>query len=135
MCIVSDKIKFCTCINDDFEELPHYWLLFRFNKHKDLQYIGTTLMPLDFMQPNFKFNKATLLKRLNEPDAFDKEIEFKPKDQLKVVINNLLGYEERMEFGFKFKRGKWVAGECDSFELMNNYEQEAFGNFDKLEEK
>jgi hypothetical protein len=134
MCIVSDKIKFCTCVSGSYEELPHYWLLYRFNKQKDLMCIGMTVMPLDFMQLNYSFNKDTVATRLNEIDAFDKAIEFKPKDQLEIVINNLSENEiERMTFCFKYKNGKWVPEEYDAFELMNRYDELAFGNFEQLE--
>ena len=67
-------------------------------------------------------------------DAFDKVIEFKPKDQLEIVINNLAEDSiERMTFCFKYKGGKWVAEEYDTFELMNRYDELAFGNFEKIE--
>jgi hypothetical protein len=61
MCIVSAKIKFCTCVDgafeeDAYEDLPHYWLLHRFNKQKDLEIIGMPVMPLDFLQPNYFLN-------------------------------------------------------------------------------
>ncbi len=79
MCIVSDKIKFCTCISGSYEELPHYWLLYRYDKKKKLLCIGMPSMPLYFLQPNHQVNKQTLLKRLNESDAFDNKISFKPK--------------------------------------------------------
>ena len=109
MCIVSDKIKFCTCgegafEEDAYEDLPHYWLLHRFNKQKDLMIMGMPVMPLDFLQPNYLLNAQTLGERLNENDAFDKIIAFKPKDQLEIVINNLSdNAADRMTFCFIYK--------------------------------
>ena len=75
MCLVSTKIKFCTCgegafEEDTYEDLPHYWLLHRYNKQKDLEIMGMPVMPLDFMQPNYLLNAQTLGERLNESDAF-----------------------------------------------------------------
>ena len=134
MCIVSDEIKFCTCVEGSFEDLPHYWLLYRFDKEKNLQCLGMPMMPLDFLQPNYQLNSQTLENRLNESDAFDEIIKFKPKDQLEIVINNLAEDEiERMTFCFKYKKGKWVEEEYDTFELMNRYDELAFGNFENLE--
>jgi len=134
MCVVSDKIKFCTCLTGSYEELPHYWLLYRFNKEKDLQCMGMPVMPLDFLQINYKLNAQTIGNRLNEGDAFDKAIVFKPKDQLEIVINNLsVDDRERMTFCFRYKKGKWVHEEYDVFELMNRYDELAFGNFNELE--
>lgn len=92
------------------------------------------MMPLDFLQPNYQLNSQTLENRLNESDAFDEIIKFKPKDQLEIVINNLAEDEiERMTFCFKYKKGKWVEEEYDTFELMNRYDELAFGNFENLE--
>lgn len=134
MCIVSDKIKFCTCVTGSYEDLPHYWLLYRFNKHKNLHCMGMPTLPLDFLQSNYALNSQTLGNRLNEADAFDKDFEFKPNDQLEIVINNLAeGERERMTFYFRFKKGKWVDEEHDVFELMSNYDEFAFGNFENLE--
>ena len=136
MCVVTDNIKFCTCISGSYEELPHYWLLYRYDKKKKLLCIGMPSMPLDFLQPNHQVNKQTLLKRLNESDAFDTEIKFKPKDQLEIVLNNLSEIEiERMTFCFKYKNGKWMEEEFDVFELMNKYDELAFGNFEQIDEK
>jgi len=134
MCVISDKIVFCTCETGSYEDLPHYWLLYRFNKQKDVICVGEPMIPFEFLQHNFNLNKETLAKRLNEADSFDKVIEFKPKDQLEIVINNLAEAEiERMTFCFKYKGGKWVAEEYDTFELMNCYDELAFGNFEKIE--
>ncbi len=135
MCKVSDKIKFCTCVSGSYEDLPHYWLLYRFNKQKDLAYIGMPMFPYDYIQPNFQLNKQTLAVRLNEPDAFDKTIAFKAKDQLKIVINNLLDETKRMVFSFRYIKGKWVDQDYDTFDLMNHYDEDVFGNFEQLEKK
>ncbi len=75
----------------------------------------------------------TLGDRLNENDAFDKIIEFKPKDQLEIVINNLSDDEvDRMSFCFIFKKGRWIEKEYDTFEIMSHYDELAFGDFDEL---
>jgi hypothetical protein len=94
------------------------------------------IIPFDFLQLNYIINKETLAKRLNEADAFDKVIEFKPKDQLEIVINNLSDDElDRMSFCFIYKKGKWIENEYDIFEIMSHYDELAFGNFDKLKDK
>lgn len=96
--------------------------------------MGMPVMPLDFLQINYKLNAQTIGNRLNEGDAFDKAIVFKPKDQLEIVINNLsVDDRERMTFCFRYKKGKWVHEEYDVFELMNRYDELAFGNFNELE--
>ena len=136
MCVVSDKIKFCACVDGSYEDLPHYWLLHRFNNKKNLIVMGMPVMPLDFLQASYLINAQTLVDRLNETDAFDKIIEFKPKDQLEIVINNLSDDElDRMTFCFIFKKGKWIEKEYDTFEIMSHYDEIAFGDFDELKEK
>ena len=135
MCIVSDKIKFCTCTKGSYQDLPHYWLLFRFNEQKDLQFIGMPIIPYAYLQPNFKLNSHTFVKRLNEADAFDKVIDFKPKDRMEIVINNLLADKDRMIFSFQFNTGKWEVEKYEPFELINRYDKLSFGDFDNLEKK
>jgi len=98
--------------------------------------MGMSVMPLDFLQASYLLNAQTLVDRLNETDAFDKIIEFKPKDQLEIVINNLSDDElDRMTFCFIFKKGKWIEKEYDTFEIMSHYDELAFGDFDELKEK
>ena len=97
--------------------------------------MGSPIMPLHFFQSSYELNAKTLCNRLNETDAFDKIIAFKPKDQLEIVINNLSDEaSDRMTFCFIFKKGKWLEKEYDTFEIMSHYDELAFGNFDKLEE-
>lgn len=127
MCIISDKIKFCTCSVGSYEKLPHYWILYQYNQQKDLQVIGEALIPYHLFQPNFQLNQNTLASRLNEQDAFDIDIAFKPKDKIEIVINNLLSIEKRMIFCFQFEKGKWVVVEYDFFEIMNKYDELSFG--------
>ncbi len=134
MCIVSDNIKFCTCEVGSYDELPHYWLLYRFNKNKELYIMGSTEMPADFLQPKYNQNIETLNKRLNEPDAFDKEIKFKANDRIEIVLNNLEENEsDRMTFCFSYKMGKWTEIPYDTFELMNMFDELEFGDFKELE--
>lgn len=121
-------------MSGSYEELPHYWLLYRFNNEKNIECMGMPVMPFDFLQVNYTLNAETVGNRLNEVDAFDKAIEFKSKDQLEIVINNLSEDEmDRMTFCFRYKKGKWIEEEYDVFELMNRYDELAFGNFKKLE--
>jgi hypothetical protein len=128
MCIVSDKLKFCTCVSSSTDKLNNYWLLHRFVKDKDLDILGLCIMPSEFSDSNFIMNSLTLQKRLNEPDAFDIPIKFKAKDQLEIVFNNLSkDFDKRLTYCFIFKKGQWVKTEHAAFELMNRYDEYAFG--------
>jgi hypothetical protein len=137
MCIVSDKIKFCTCEVGSFDELPHYWLLYRFNKNKLWIVEGLAEMPAEYLiNSPYALNVETFIKRLNEPDAFDKPIKFKSKDRIEIVLNNLSENEsDRMTFCFEYRKQIWSEIKYDGFELMNEYDEVEFGNFSQLENK
>jgi hypothetical protein len=127
MCVVSDKIKFCTCTNDSVENLKHYWILYRFNKDKNDFCIGMPIMPTYMTDLSFEENQATLLNRLNEADAFDIPLTFKAKDIMEIVINNTSAYQDPFTYSFQYKKGKWITEETDSFEIMNHFDEEISG--------
>lgn len=84
-------------------------------------------MPTDMLDLNFVENQSALLKRLNEPDAFDIPIELKPKDQLEIVINNKPNFHDAFTYSFKYYKGKWTAVATDPFDLMNRFDEEQSG--------
>lgn len=128
MCILSDKIKFCTCATTDVEKLKHYWKLYRFDKNKKLLYMGSPMFPTSEMDPNFIINNEVLLNRLNDRDAFDSPLEVLCKDLIEIVIKNNVKGIEPFTYSFKFIKGTWKAVDEDSFEIMNNYDKEQSGN-------
>jgi hypothetical protein len=85
MCIISEKIKFCTCTKTSVEKLKHYWILYRYTKGKEEFCMGEPMMPTSMRDLSFEENKSTILNRLNEPDAFDVSMEFKAKDILEIM--------------------------------------------------
>ncbi len=128
MCVISDKIKFCTCSNEAVEKLKHYWILYRYTIEKNEMCMGEPMMPTYMSDMNFAENEAALVMRLNEPDAFDIPIQFQSKDQLEIVINNnnssIYG---TFTYSFEFKKNKWKAIETDPFNIMNHYDEEKSG--------
>lgn len=128
MCIVSDKIKFCTCSNEAVEKLKHYWILYRYTEGKNEMCMGEPMMPTYMSDMNFAQNEAALVKRLNEPDAFDIPIVFQSKDQLEIVINNNnASISGTFTYSFEFKKNKWNAIETDPFNIMNHFDEEKSG--------
>lgn len=128
MCLVSNKIKFCTCVTGAVENLQHYWILYRFQKGKDEFILGLPLMPSSMTDPNFIPNELTIVSRLNEQDAFDSPIVFCTKDILEVVINNnATDQDKRFTFSFEFKKGKWNAIESDSFNIISHFNEAESG--------
>ena len=123
MCQISDKIQFCTCANGTVEKLKHYWILHRYSKEKREMCMGSPIMPSDMIDLNFVENQYVLLERLNQADAFDQPMEFKPKDQLEIVINNTPNFQNAFTYSFKYYKGKWSITETDPFDLMNNFDE------------
>ena len=123
MCQISDKIQFCTCANGSIEKLQHYWILHRYSKEKREICMGLPLMPTDMIDFNFVENQSVLLERLNQPDAFDQPMEFKPKDQLEIVINSTPNFYDAFTYSFKYYKGKWTITETHPFDLMNHFDE------------
>jgi hypothetical protein len=127
MCVISDKIKFCTC-NSNYEELQHYWVLYRRTKGKNEFIIGEPMMPTSMRDQNFELNKITLSERLNETDAFDAPLKLKERDRLNVVINNKSRDDmKRFSYTFEFKHGKWIFIDSDPFDIVNYFKEEGGG--------
>src|SRR5215471_20205580 len=120
MCLVSDKIKFCTCVSKNHETLKHYWLLYRHARKKDVFVLGDPIMPM--RDPNFEINQSTLLARLNEPDAFDVPMQLRTNDKLVITINCQAGeIDHRFTYAFDYENGEWIPSTDDPFDLINNY--------------
>lgn len=130
MCKVTDQLKFCTCTKGAYENLPQYWLLYRFNQKKELFCMGEPVMRWNELNPHHHLNEEKILTRINDVDAFDKKIAFKEKDQLEVVLNNLS--KDQMVFCFEYQQGKWIKADHDMFELMNHYDEWTHGGFESL---
>ncbi len=90
MCKLTNNIKFCTCIDDNIaiEELNHYWVLNRYNKYKNFDAIGEVRLPFDKAESNYIENGIKILNALSIKESFDKQISFKEKDRLQIVLNN-----------------------------------------------
>jgi hypothetical protein len=132
MCKVSNKIKFCTCVDDniDIEELNHYWVLHRYNKDKNMNVMGEPIFP-DNLHPMFIINEALLIYTLNKPDAFDKNIELKKGDRLEVALCNNSD-NDSLYYNFKFTGKTWISIESDSFDLMSNFDELKSGKIKEI---
>ena len=131
MCLVSDSIKFCACAKGSIRSMDCYWILYRIGNPKENWIIGEPLMPFGFLDSDYESNRLTLLKRLNEPDAFDKVLDIQINDKLHIVFNNLSKMKPQIVYAYQFSDGKWVEDEYDWFELENHHHKKvAIGTID-----
>ena len=116
MCLVSEKIKFCTCVDKEvyLEQLNNYWILYRYNSESRIEK-GFDQMKIEkFIEPApdsiFKINEDIILKRIHEPDAFDFPIKFRNKDTLVFHFNNNSDNSaDKFTFQYRYERRKWKA--------------------------
>ena len=128
MCLVADKIKFCTCVSGSVDKLQNYWIWYHYVNGSMETCLGLSMMPTSLTDPNFIVNETTLLNRLNESDAFDFPIKPLNKDLFEIVINNhAAAYENRFTYTFIYKKGKWIVSDAESFTIMNHYQEEKAG--------
>jgi hypothetical protein len=129
MCDVSDKIKFCTCVdgNTDIEDLNHYWVLHRYNKNKDLQVLGMPVLP-DHFQPKFEMNAQLIEHTLNTIDAFDQQLLLEKGDRLEVMLcNNATDIQDPFYYNFRYTGTAWESIEADCFDLMSRFDEVTSG--------
>lgn len=135
MCEVSNKIKFCTCADDniDIEELNNYWVLHRYNKDKNMDVMGEPILPYG-LQPMFEINEEILVDILNSTEAFDKKIELKKGDKLEVVLcNNATAGRESFYYNFKYSGKTWKSIESDIFDLMSRFDEVSGGEVKEID--
>jgi len=126
MCKVSDKIKFCSCATTNVQRLKHYWVWHQYNKDKSIIIYSEIFISFDEFDPKYKSNQNTILNRLSETDAFDKELDFKNKDVLEIVLNNHSEIDRRTYY-FQFKNGTWKKKKYHPFELESEYDEKGIG--------
>ena len=109
-------------------------MLYHFIKGKEKYIIiGLPVFPPELLGPDVKQTGDLLLKRLNEPDAFDAPIVFSPKDRMEVVLNNRSEKQkETMEFVFIYKGKKWRIDCSDPFKQKGEYKECLFGELKEL---
>jgi hypothetical protein len=64
------------------DKLKHYWVLHRFVAGKHEIVVGQPIFSAEIEESIDNLNKEVLLHRMNEPDAFDTDLEPKLKDRL-----------------------------------------------------
>jgi len=122
MCEISDKLKLCTCI-DKIDELEHFWVLHRFIKGQENFVIGEPMLPNFLDKKTDLKNRNLLLDLLNSGNVFDQPIIPKAKDRLELSFYDG-SLEQRITYGFVFKKGKWEEEGYDPLEWMWHHKPE-----------
>lgn len=121
MCLISDKIKLCTCSTEDLDKLrlKHFWILDRLVKGKNEMVVGMIAMPYPIDASINIHNQILLLEKLNEGNIFDKPMEFKQNDLLSITFT--VAEYEYITYGFIYRNGKWLEKEYDPFVWMQHH--------------
>lgn len=128
MCKLADKIKFCTCVDENIniEDLNHYWVLHRVNSNTEESMneiiMGMPIFP-DHLHPMFDINDKALLSTLNTNDAFDKKINTANGDVIEIVLCNNDNSTGLFRYTYKYNGSLWESDDADCFELSNNYKE------------
>ena len=127
MCKVSHKIKFCSCKVTSVEKLKHYWIFHSYDSNKDVMILGETIPPYAIDEQIDFSNRKLLLKRVNEPGAFDIKLNPNNNDRLQLSFTCVNEIGGMIHYGFVFENGKWVEMEYDCMEWEWHHEEIEFG--------
>lgn len=124
MCKVSDKLKLCTCGVDDINELPHYWILYKY-ADKGIWRVGQPIFPAVIGERTETHNIDTLQKLLNDGNCFDFEVKLEENDRLVFTFTcvdnaNMMVSSHRgnyLEYTFVWKNGAWIIGDWNPFRI------------------
>jgi hypothetical protein len=127
MCTISSKIKFCTC-NTPAHKLRHSWTFHSYVGDTGTILLGTPVFPVDLPEALSMANEETLEQRLNEPDAFDVDLEPKENDRLEVHLSCNTDHESGfIHYGFEFQSGHWKSIGYDYFEWKWQHKKRMHG--------
>jgi hypothetical protein len=126
MCLVSNKLKLCTCSKDEAGTFENYWVFHRYNGKNPIEgyeVMGSLIFDVSLKSPFHYRNKRSLLKRINEPDAIDIDLKPKEEDRLELVFNYIQPNPQPYFYGFRFHNGKWVHKKFEPFEWMRDHSE------------
>ncbi|HZG72225.1 MAG TPA: hypothetical protein VEY51_11890 [Chondromyces sp.] len=90
--------------------------------------MGEPIMPIEINEATDLINKETLLKRVNERDAFDVQLNPREGDRLQLTFScqgeNGIGM---IHYGFEYRNGKWEEEDYEVFDWKRKHEEEDFG--------
>jgi hypothetical protein len=132
MCKLSDALKLCTCDAASIDELDHFWVFHRFDPTKNELVIGRILIPYALAPEIEAHNRALLLARLDDPDAFDVDLAPRDGDRLQLTFR-FGGHYEQTHYGYERRAGKWVEQAYDGLSWSHHHDREHFGEVRPVE--
>ncbi len=132
MCQVSDKMKLCSCATS-IDKLQHYWIFHRYAKGNNHTIMGEAVMPHQLSPEVQMINRKTLQEIINDADLFDVDLKPHDKDRLQLtftVLEGAVGDGSFLNYGFEYRKDKWVMIPYDVFDWMSNHEEVGFGKID-----
>lgn len=80
------------------------------------------MMPHEMDAALNQLNRNTLLKRLNEADAFDVDLQPQPGDRLLLSVRVGKQNDETVKYGFEYSQGKWQHTDYFCFDWEQEHE-------------
>lgn len=134
MCELSKKLKLCTCdAGSSVAALDHFWVLHRFDPAKNTMVIGRVRMPDRLDAEVEAYNRALLLARLNEPDAFDVDLGPREGDRLQLTFTfrkHVPPGKESVKvihYGYAYENGRWKEMPYESLSWYRKHHREQSG--------
>lgn len=122
MCVVSDKLRLCTCTNSDLDALDHYWVYYRFDANQADFIVGEPMLPHWLDAFTNKLNYTTLLHLLNDGNPFDTDVSPNKGDRL-LLSFTCTEPNQRLYYGFEYNGNKWRKKDFDAIEWLWHHAQ------------
>jgi hypothetical protein len=87
--------------------------------------MGTLFPPFPVPEAINKYNAKTLLRIVNDPDTFDKDLKPAKKDRLHLHF--VMGPFQNMDYGFEYDGTKWKTCKYDVFGWSSHHDKKGGG--------
>lgn len=125
MCKLDHRLKLCTCRARSTAALTHSWVFHRFDAKKSRVVIGRVALPPRLAEEIEQHNRALLLSRLNEADAFD--VELSPREGDRLQLSFRFSDTKWAVYGYEHRDGRWTEQPFSPLEWQWHHDQESFG--------
>ena len=108
MCEVSDKIRFCTCDPEQVDLEANHWIFKTSRAYANgMTVIGSYMLPVIGDDSMLQSNEEIIAQRVNDPDAFDVDLQPRDGDRLLVVVVCREHFDDKQHLEFEYDNGRW----------------------------